>query len=131
MLFLKLYATALTTFLVLDGLWIGLLMSGFYKRQLGFLFADKVSVYAVVAFYLIYAAGLVFVVIEPNVGSSLTKVFMVGLVVGLMAYATYDLTNQATIKNWPFVVTAIDLAWGALVTGVVSVVTVTVARFFS
>ncbi|MDQ5955382.1 MAG: hypothetical protein QG621_385 [Patescibacteria group bacterium] len=131
MLFLKLYATALTTFLVLDGLWIGLLMSGFYKRQLGFLFADKVSVYAVVAFYLIYAAGLVFVVIEPNVGSSLTKVFMVGLVVGLMAYATYDLTNQATIKNWPFVVTAIDLAWGALVTGVVSVVTVMVARFFS
>lgn len=131
MLFLKLYATALATFLVLDGLWIGLLMAGFYKRQLGFLFADKVNLYAVVAFYLIYAAGLVFVVIEPQLGASFTRVFLIGLVVGLMAYGAYDLTNQATVKNWPLVVTVIDLAWGALVTGAVSVVTVAIARFFS
>lgn len=131
MVFLKLYATALTAFLVLDGLWIGLLMSGFYKRQLGFLFADKVNFYAVVAFYLIYAAGLVFVVIEPQLGSSLMKVFVVGLVVGLMAYGAYDLTNQATVKNWPLVVTVVDLAWGAFVTGAVSVITVAAARWFS
>ncbi len=131
MVFLKLYTTALTAFLVLDGLWIGLLMSGFYKRQLGFLFADKVNFYAVVVFYLIYAAGLVFVVIEPQLGNSLTKVFVVGLVVGLMAYGAYDLTNQATVKNWPLVVTVVDLAWGAFVTGAVSVITVAAARWFS
>ncbi len=131
MLFLKVYATAMGAFLVLDGLWIGLLMSGFYKRQLGYLFSDKVAVWAVAAFYIIYVAGLVFLIIEPNLGLSLGKVFLMGAVVGLMAYGAYDLTNQATIKNWPLVVTAVDLAWGAFVTGAVSVITVAVARLFA
>ena len=131
MLFLKLYATTLAAFLVLDGLWIGLLMAGFYKRQLGYLFADTVNLYAVAAFYLLYAAGLVFIVIEPNLSSSLPRVFLLGLVVGLMAYGAYDLTNQATIKQWPIVVTVVDLVWGACVTGVVSVIAVATARLFS
>lgn len=131
MLFLKLYATALIVFLLLDGFWIGLLMSGFYKRQLGYLFADTVNFYAVAAFYLLYAAGLVFIVIEPNLNSTLPRVFLLGLVVGLMAYGAYDLTNQATIRNWPTLVTVVDLVWGACVTGAVSAIAVATSRLFS
>lgn len=129
-LFLKLYAVAVASFLVLDGLWIGVVASGFYKKQLGYIFTDHVNFVAAAAFYLMYAAGLVYLVIEPNLGNSLLKVFFTGALVGLMAYGAYDLTNQATIKDWPLTMTVVDMLWGTFVTGAVSVVTVVIARTF-
>jgi uncharacterized membrane protein len=115
---------------VLDGLWIGVVASGFYKKQLAYIFTDQVNFTAAALFYLIYAAGLVYLVIEPGLGASVPKVFLTGALVGLMAYGAYDFTNQATIRNWPVVVTIVDLAWGTFATAMVSVVTTVVARTF-
>jgi uncharacterized membrane protein len=129
-LFLKLYVVAIIAFLVLDGLWIGVVASGFYKKQLAYIFTDQVNFTAAALFYLIYAAGLVYLVIEPGLGASVPKVFLTGALVGLMAYGAYDFTNQATIRNWPVVVTIVDLAWGTFATAMVSVVTTVVARTF-
>jgi uncharacterized membrane protein len=129
-LFLKLYAVAIITFLVLDGLWIGVVASGFYKKQLAYIFTDQVNFTAVALFYLVYTAGLVYLVIEPGLGAPVLRVFLTGALVGLMAYGAYDFTNQATIRNWPVVVTVVDLAWGTFATGVVSVVTTMIARTF-
>lgn len=128
--FLKLYATAAALFLVLDGLWIGVVAAGFYKKHLGYLMSGTVNWYAVVLFYLIYAAGLVLIVVQPNLAKPVAVVGALGLVAGLMAYGAYDFTNQATIKDWPWVVTAVDLAWGALASGAVAAATAYIARTF-
>lgn len=129
-LFIKLYVTALGLFAVLDGLWLGIIASGFYKKHLGYLMGDSVNWYAVVLFYLIYSAGLVLVVVQPNLAKPVLVVGALGLVVGLMAYGAYDFTNQATIKDWPWVVTLADLAWGALASGVAAAATAYISRTF-
>ncbi len=129
-LFIKLYAATVVSFLVLDGLWLGVVAASFYKKHLGYLMADTVNWYAVLFFYAIYAAGLVLLVIQPSLAKPLLMAFAFGAVAGLMAYGAYDLTNQATIKDWPFVVTLVDLAWGSFASGVVSAAVVYIARMF-
>lgn len=129
LLFLKLYAVAIAVFLALDGLWIGATAAGFYKKHLGYLLAPQFSVAPAAVFYLLYAAGLVYLVVVPGLGRPLLSVFLTGALVGLMAYGAYDLTNQATIKDWPFVVTVVDMLWGAFVTGTVAAVAVYASRF--
>ena len=83
-------------------------------------------------FYALYTFGIVYLVINPALsgGFGLIKVFCVGMVLGLVSYATYDLTNQATLKNWPLVVTVVDLVWGAVLTGSVSAFAVWLLRIW-
>lgn len=128
--FLKLYAIAIATFLVLDGTWIGLVMREFYKKHIGYLFGGSMNLWAAGAFYLLYAAGLVYLVSKPGLEQnwSLTQIFFTGALIGLMAYGAYDLTNQATIRDWPVIVTILDMLWGAFATGVVATVAVWLAR---
>ena len=130
MTFLKLYIISLASYVVLDWLWVGVIASNFYKKHSSFLFADKINYVPIIIFYLIYTAGLVFVVIEPNLGKGLIEVFWVGAVVGLMAYGTYDLVNQATIKDWSTLATVVDILWGAFAGGIVSVITLFISRTF-
>ncbi len=115
--FTKLYISVIIPLIALDSLWLGVITKNLYQKHLGFLFAEKFQFFPAILFYLLYAAGIVYFVLRPNLNQPLLKVFLIGAFLGLLAYAAYDLTNQATIKNWPLAITIIDLAWGAVVTG--------------
>ncbi|HEY6204029.1 MAG TPA: DUF2177 family protein [Candidatus Limnocylindria bacterium] len=109
--------------LVLDGLWLGLVARGFYRQHLGFLMADQVNWGAAGLFYTLYAIGLTVFVTMPSIdGGSVGTALWRGALFGLVAYATYDLTNQATLKGWPVIVTAVDLAWGMLLSAAVGAI---------
>jgi uncharacterized membrane protein len=106
---------------VLDGLWLGLVARGFYRQQLGFLMAETPNWAAAVVFYLVYTVGVTVFVVQPAVdASSLGTALWRGALFGLVAYATYDLTNMATVRGWPTLVTIVDLAWGMVLTAAVA-----------
>lgn len=112
--FLKHYLLTLIGFLILDGIWLAVVAKGFYQTQLGFLFADSPKWWAAGLFYLLFVAGLVVFVVSPGIqDGKLGRAVLMGALFGLVAYATYDLTNLATIKGWPPIVTVVDLCWGA------------------
>ena len=121
---IKSYITVLVSLLVIDGLWIGVIAKNFYHKYLGFIFADKFVLWPAGIFYLLYAFGVVFFVVNPALEAKSIGIALIrGALLGLVAYATYDLTNQATISKWPVIVTVVDIIWGALVTAVVSGIT--------
>ena len=123
------YVAVLVGFLALDAVWLGAVAKRFYADKLGYLLAPDVRWWAAVSFYLVFAAGVAYFVVLPLAASgSLGRAFVTGAFFGLVTYATYDLTNQALIRGWPVVVTVIDLGWGALLTGAVSVIGVGAAR---
>lgn len=125
------YLAVVAGILVIDGIWLGVVAKRFYAERLGYLMAPDVQWWAAALFYLLFAAGVVFFVVMPLVeGGSLVRVFLTGAFFGLVAYATYDLTNQALVRSWPATVTIIDLTWGAFLTGVVSVISLATVRFF-
>jgi uncharacterized membrane protein len=122
--FVKLYFIALPVFFAIDLLWIGLVAKNFYAQQIGFLMRTDVNWVAAVLFYLLFIVGLVIFVIAPAVeNSSWTQALLLGGLFGLIAYATYDLTNLATVKNWPLILTVIDLIWGSVLASAVSTIT--------
>jgi uncharacterized membrane protein len=127
--YLKLYLVALGTFLAVDLLWLGLLARRFYSSHLGFLFTDRPVWSAAVFFYLLFVAGITVFIVVPNLESgSARRVLLLGALFGLVCYGTYDLTNLALIKNWPWIVTVVDMFWGALLAAVVSYVSFLVGR---
>lgn len=127
-MFLKLYAIALPVFFVIDMIWLGLAAKNFYKNQIGFLMTPSVNWAAAILFYLLFILGLVLFVITPAVEKgSWSHALLFGALFGLIAYATYDLTNLATLKDWPLLVTIVDLVWGAVLAASVSVVTYFIA----
>jgi len=116
-----LYLVTLAIFFVIDMVWLGLVARDFYRRQLGEMLSPKVNWPAAILFYLLFIAGLLLFVVGPALerGGALQALWQ-GALFGLIAYATYDLTNLATLKNWPMLVTVVDLAWGAVLGGTVS-----------
>ena len=127
-MFLKLYFIALPVFLAIDMLWLGLVAKNFYSRQIGFLMRADVNWIAAIIFYLLFIVGLVLFVISPAMEKqSWLHALLFGALFGLVSYATYDLTNLATIKNWPLLVTIVDLIWGAMLAASVSIITFFVA----
>lgn len=130
MAFLKATLLTLVSLAVLDGLWIGVFAKGFYKSTIGYLFGATPNWTAIVLFYLIYAAGVTFFVVAPALSAetSLIRTFLIGALLGLITYSAYNLTNQATIKDWPMVVTVVDLAWGTFMTGSAATIATLIAR---
>ena len=127
--FLKLYAVALAIFVVLDGIWLGLVAKSFYRNQIGFLMKSEINWMAAIAFYLLFIVGLVLFVITPAMEkNSWVHALVLGALFGLITYATYDLSNLATLKDWPLLVTVVDLAWGATLAASVSTATYFIAR---
>jgi len=117
----KLYLPTLIVFLILDALWLGFVARGFYRDQLGELMRPDVRWGAALAFYLLFIVGLlVFVVVPALAQGSLARVVLTGAFFGLITYATYDLTNLATLRGFPTIVAVVDLAWGATVAGATS-----------
>jgi uncharacterized membrane protein len=127
-MFLKLYAIALPVFFALDMIWLGLLARDFYKNQIGFLMKPDVNWTAAIIFYLLFLAGLVLFVIEPAfTKKEWTRALWTGAFFGMITYATYDLTNLATLKDWPLKMVIVDMIWGTVLAAGVSLVTYFVA----
>jgi uncharacterized membrane protein len=121
MFYLKLYLCTLVGFLAIDAVWLTVVARGFYRRQLDFLLSDQPNWWAAIIFYLLFVVGLLVFAIVPGLqAGSLRKVLLLGAFFGLVTYATYDLTNLATVKNWPWLVTLVDMAWGAVLAAAVS-----------
>lgn len=121
-MFAKLYGIALLTFLLIDGLWLGFVARSFYANQLGGLLKPDVNWLAAGIFYAFFIVGLVVFVIAPAVErTSLSFALWYGALFGAIAYATYDLTNLATLKDWPVLVTLVDIVWGGVLAASVSV----------
>jgi len=118
------------TMVGIDGVWLATMTSRFYKKNLGNLLAEKANFLAAGLFYAIYVVGVLVIIINPALENkySYVKTFVHGALFGLVAYSTYDLTNQATLKNWPVIVTIVDMLWGALLTGLVSVVALRIIK---
>lgn len=127
-MFIKLFAIALPVFFVIDMVWLGVIAKDFYRAQIGILMKSEVNWIAAIIFYLIFIAGIVVFVIAPAIekGSWMHALFL-GALFGFVCYATYDLTNLAVAKDWPLLVTIVDLIWGAVLAGSVSVVTYFIA----
>lgn len=127
--FIKLYGISALSFLVLDSIWLGVIAPKFYKSQIGHVMAEKPNFLAAGLFYALFVAGMVFFVVQPAAkDASWTMALYRGAFLGLVTYATYDLTSQAVIKDWPWLVTAVDLLWGTFITATVSVVAFMIAR---
>jgi uncharacterized membrane protein len=130
-MFLKLYFIALPIFFGMDMVWLGVAAKNFYTKQIGFLMTPKVNWVAASLFYLLFLVGLVVFVIAPAVEKdSWVRALLFGALFGLISYATYDLTNLATLKDWPLALTVVDLMWGTVLAGSVSVGTYFIAHKF-
>lgn len=131
MTFLKLYLLAFCLFLGMDFIWLGFVAKGIYRHELGFLLASQFKLLPALLFYILYIAGLVFFCINPAlVKHSAITALVYGAFFGLIAYATYDLTNMATLNNWPLKIVVIDLCWGVFITGSVCFITTYFAQHF-
>jgi uncharacterized membrane protein len=120
--YLKLYFATLAVFFAVDMLWLGLIARTFYKKHLGYLMAPDVNWYAALIFYFLFIVGvLVFVVLPGIKENSLPATILKAALFGLITYATYDLTNLATVKEWPLIITVVDLIWGMVLSTVVSI----------
>lgn len=127
-MFIKLYAIALPVFFAIDMIWLGLIAKNFYKKQIGFLMTPNINWVAAIIFYLLFIVGLVFFVITPAIEKgSWVNAFFFGALFGLITYATYDLTNLATLKNWPLPLTIVDIFWGVTLGSLVSLITYFIA----
>ncbi len=127
-MFVKLYLIALPVFFAIDMVWLVLVARNFYQKHIGFLMKPDVGWVAAGIFYLLFIAGLVTFVITPAVEKhSWVHAVLFGAFFGLITYATYDLTNLATLKDWPVLVTIVDLIWGMVLSASVSVVTYLIA----
>lgn len=122
------FVASFITMTVIDATWLGVIAPKFYKKYIGFIMSDSPNWYAAGAFYIVFIIGLTVFVVYPGWKNpnSLLHVGLFGALFGLVTYATYDLTNQATLKNWPFTVTVVDMIWGTILSAVVSIIAVSV-----
>jgi len=128
--YLKLYLATLVAFTATDAVWLGLVARTFYRKHLGFLMAPSPNWLAAIVFYLLFVVGiLVFVVVPGLKGDSLKVTLLHAALFGLIAYATYDLTNLATVRDWPVLVAVVDMTWGAVLSVAVSFVGLMIGKW--
>lgn len=118
------YVYALVSLLLIDGAWLAVMVPWVYRPKLSHLMAEKPVLWAAGVFYVLFTVGLTYLIIEPalKAGLSTGALFFRAALFGLVAYATYDLTNLATMKQWPIGITVVDMVWGAVLSGVVAVI---------
>ncbi len=130
-MFFKLYLIALPVFLAIDMVWLTLIAKSFYAKHIGYLMAKNPNLLAALIFYLIFIAGLIIFVITPALDKKMwTQALIMGAFFGLVTYATYDLTNLATVRDWPLIITIVDLIWGMILSAAVCVITYFIAIKF-
>ena len=115
------YLATTVVFFAIDMFWLGFLAKGLYRQYLGNFLTDQVNWTAAIVFYLLFIIGIFIFAILPAVEKeSLLRAVVLGALFGFFTYATYDLTNLATLKGWPITIVVIDIAWGAVLTASVS-----------
>lgn len=127
--FTKHFPLVLASFLALDAIWLGVVAPRFYQSQIGFLLRDTPNWYAAGLFYLIFVAGLTVFVVTPAIRhQSLSECVYKGALFGIVTYGTYDLTNLATLRGWPVIVSLVDLTWGAMLCATTALVSGSLIR---
>ncbi|NDC21937.1 DUF2177 family protein [bacterium] len=130
--YLKTYFISLLVFLGIDSIWLTQISPSIYKHYIGYLLSSNPNLIAALAFYLLYIAGLVYLVVLPALKNKSAKQALIGgAVLGLISYATYDLTNLAVVDKWPLAISIIDMAWGTTLTGVSALLTYKIIRKIS
>jgi uncharacterized membrane protein len=123
MRYFKLYLVSLAAFLAIDLLWLGVVARTFYSQYLGYIMAPSPNWLAAIIFYLLFIVGILFFVVVPGLESgSLKTTLLRAALFGLITYATYDLTNLATLKDWPVLVSVVDMLWGTCLSVSVSAI---------
>ncbi|HRI28402.1 MAG TPA: DUF2177 family protein [Chitinophagales bacterium] len=122
MQYLLTYLVTTVLFFAIDMVWLGVIAKNFYRQHLGHLMAEQVNWFAAIVFYLLYIGGILYFAVIPALqnGSGWQTAALNGAVLGLLCYATYDLTNLATLKGFPPLVVGIDIVWGTVLTGAVA-----------
>ncbi len=129
--FIKLYLVSLPIFFAIDLLWLGLIAKNLYKEQIGHLMTQDIRWGAALLFYSLYLLGLLFFATWPAwKNDSWSQALLYGAFFGFICYATYDLTNLATLKNWPLKIVFCDLLWGTFISGMVSWITFWLGRLW-
>lgn len=119
--YLKLYLLTVPVFFAIDLIWLGLVARSFYQKHLGYILSPEVNWPAAIVFYLIYIVGIIFFAVRPALEvESLSRALFLGACFGFITYATYDLTNLATLKDWPLIVVIVDIAWGTVLCALVA-----------
>ncbi len=127
-MFIKIYLIALPIFFAIDFFWLAFVAKNFYAKQIGLLMKANINWPAAIIFYLLFLVGLVLFVISPALEKKfLLMAIIMGGLFGFFTYATYDLTNLATLKNWPLAVSLVDMLWGVILSASVSTITYLVA----
>jgi uncharacterized membrane protein len=125
-----LYLLTVPVFFAIDMVWLGFVAKNMYAKQIGFLLTPNVNWLAAILFYLLYIIGIIYFAVLPGVAKhSWTLVIVNAALFGGLAYATYDLTNLATIKNWPLQITLIDIIWGIVLTSLVALASYSIAQW--
>ncbi|PZM17305.1 DUF2177 family protein [Rhizobium tubonense] len=125
------YAGSFATLLVLDAIWLGLVARTFYRDQLGELMLPQPDLAVGAAFYIFFTVAVVVLAVMPGLAAaSVGKALLYGAVLGLAAYGTYDITNLSTLRNWPLLMSAVDMAWGTVITAAAAGGGYAVARYF-
>ena len=124
------YALTFVVFFIIDMAWLGFIAKNIYKKYLGDLLSENVNWTAAIIFYLLFIVGIFIFVILPSVEKdSVRSAIVLGALFGFFTYATYDLTNLATLKGFPTTIVYIDLAWGAILTSIVSTAGFYITKF--
>ncbi len=123
------YGIATVAFFAIDMVWLGLIAKNFYRNKLAHVLSPDVVWPAAIVFYLLYIAGIVYFAINPALKEASWQMALInGALLGGLCYATYDLTNMATIAKWPIEIVVVDILWGMFLTGSVSVISYLVAN---
>lgn len=127
--YIKMYFITLIVFFAIDLTWLGVIAKNLYRQQLGFIMKENVNWVAAISFYMIFILGVVYFVVNPAIiKDSWRHALFIGMLFGFITYATYDLTNLATLKDWPLKITIIDLIWGTTLGGLTSLISFFVYR---
>lgn len=129
MALVKMYLVSLTVFFAIDILWLGFVAKNLYRTQIGHLMADKTNWPAAIVFYSIFIGGLVLFAVNPALElESWFHALKMGAIFGFMCYATYDMTNLATLKDWPLKITIIDIIWGTVLNSLTATISFYIVR---
>ncbi len=129
--YIWIYLLSVPVFFAIDMVWLGFIARGFYKDKLGYLLAETVNWPVAIAFYLLFLVGLLIFVIAPALeAKDAMKAIVYGALFGFFTYITYDLTNWATIRDWPAIVAFADIVWGTVLSAGVAYLTYILAVTF-
>lgn len=126
------FVIILVSMFLLDGLWLVFSFKRFYIPNISHLLNDVIVIWPAIIFYILYGIALNVFIVLPALknNTGYLDILLLGLLFGMVTYGTYDLTNQVTLKNWPWIVTVVDITWGSCLGGAVSVISTFITRSF-